>query len=796
MAEFLRRLFSSASREKVQQTENQFRTLAESIPNLVWMADETGHIFWYNRRWYEYTGTTFEQMEGWGWKSVHDPNVLPQVMERWQGAIASGTPFEMVFPLRSAAGEFRPFLTRVEPIKDEKGRIVRWFGTNTDINDQEKLRVEVESSEDKLKSFIEAASQGIIGISADGRISLVNRCTEEMFGYSRDELLGQELELLLPERFRASHLGHRANYFAEPRIRPMGAGMEMAGRRKDGTEFPIEIGLSHVNTPEGPQAFGMVSDISERRRTEAELAASENKLSSFVEAASEAILGVSAEGRIILVNRRTEQMFGYTRGELLGMELGLLVPDRFRAAHTAETGEFFNKPRVRHMGSEIELFGRRKDGTEFPADIGLTHVYTPDGPLAFALVKDVSEPRKAAEELERVNHELRRSNVELRASEEKFRACFEGASQPILGIAEDGRIVLVNRRLEEMFGYSREELLGQPVAILYPERRAAGYRARVERAFVDPAIGTEEDADGERVFQRKDGSKFPYTAGISNVSLPVGRILFAMIHDISESKKVADEIKRVNEELRWSYTELEQFADVASHDLQEPLRMVTSYLQLIERRYNDRLDDDGREFIHFAVDGAKRMKALIKDLLEFSRTGTNSTKYQIVDAGLLLGNALSNLKTAIEESRAQITADPLPTIAVDPVLFTQVFQNLIANAIKFQKDIAPRVHISVQRQGRDWTFSVQDNGIGIEPHHRDRIFRIFERLHNAEQYSGSGIGLAITRKIVERHGGRIWVESQPGTGSTFHFSISAEMATANAANGRSEGITKVQNASS
>jgi PAS domain S-box-containing protein len=794
--DFFRRLFSSAPREKVQQTESQFRTLAESIPNLVWTADETGHIFWYNRRWYEYTGTTFEQMEGWGWKSVHDPNVLPQVMERWQGAIASGTPFEMVSPLRSAAGEFRPFLTRVEPIKDEKGRIVRWFGTNTDVNDQEKLRHEVESSKDKLRSFIEAASQGIIGISADGRISLVNRRTEEMFGYSRDELLGQELELLLPERFRASHLGHRANYFAEPRIRPMGAGMELAGRRKDGTEFPIEIGLSHVNTPEGPQAFGMVSDISERRRTEAELASSENKLSSFVEAASEAILGVSAEGRIILVNRRTEQMFGYTRGELMGMELGLLVPDRFRAAHSAETGEFFNKPRVRHMGSEIELFGRRKDGTEFPADIGLTHVDTPAGPLAFALVQDVSEPRKAAAELERVNHELRRSNVELQVSEEKFRACFEGASQPILGIAKDGRIVLVNRRLEEMFGYSRDELLGQPVALLYPDHRIATYRARIERAFADPSIGTEEDPNGERAFRRKDGSEFPYTAGVSHVDLPDGPILFGMINDISESKKAADELKRVNEELRRSYTELEQFAHVASHDLQEPLRMVTSYLQLIERRYNDRLDDDGREFIHFAVDGAKRMKALIKDLLEFSRTGTNSANYQMVEAGLLLENALSNLKTAIEESKAQITVDPLPAIVVDPVLFTQVFQNLIANAIKFQNDTAPRVHISAQRQGRDWIFSVKDNGIGIEPHHRDRIFRIFERLHNSEQYSGSGIGLAITRKIVERHGGRIWVESQPGTGSTFHFSISAEMATANAAISRPEGITKVQNASS
>jgi PAS domain S-box-containing protein len=510
VGEFVRRLFSSVigvARKHVQETENQFRTLAESIPHLVWMADETGRIFWYNRRWYDYTGTTFEQMAGWGWKTVHDPQVLPQVMERWQSAIASGVSFEMVVPLRGADGEFRPFLTRIEPIiepiKDESGRIVRWFGTSTDINDQEKLRHEVESSDDKLRSFIEAASQGILGISANGRIALVNHRTEEMFGYAREELLGQSLEMLLPERFRAGHAAHRDGYFTA-------AGMELAGRRKDGTEFPIEIGLGHAKTPEGHLAFGMVSDISERR-------------------------------------------------------------------------------------------------------------------------------------------------------------------------------------------------------------------------------------------------------------------------------KAADDLKRVNEELRQSYIEIEQFAHVASHDLQEPLRMVTSYLQLIERRYNDRLDEDGREFIHFAVDGARRMKALIKDLLDFSRTGTDATNRQAVDTRVLLDNALSNLKTAIDESSAQITSDPLPVVAVDPVLFTQVFQNLIANAIKFQKDTAPRIHVSVERRPREWVFSVKDNGIGIEPHHRDRIFLIFERLHTTEQYSGSGIGLAITRKIVERHGGRIWVESQPGGGSTFHFSISAEMEFANAA---------------
>jgi PAS domain S-box-containing protein len=378
-----------------------------------------------------------------------------------------------------------------------------------------------------------------------------------------------------------------------------------------------------------------------------------------------------------------------------------------------------------------------------------------------------TEARRAAEE------KLRRvAEAELLVSEDKLWSFFDGASQSILGVSKEGRILFVNSRTEEMFGYSRAELLGQEIEILVPGPfRAADREHHFEAPPVRPAgCGT------ELAGWRKDGTGFPIEVALSHVNTPEGPLAFAMVNDISERIRSALELKRVNDELRRSYTDLEQFAHVASHDLQEPLRMVTSYLQLIERRYNDSLDDDGREFIHFAVDGAKRMKVLIKDLLEFSRTGTDAANRVFVDASILLGNALANLKTAIDESGAQITSDPLPVVAADPVLFTQVFQNLIANAIKFQKDTAPCVHISAHRHAQEWIFSVQDNGIGIEPHHRDRIFRIFERLHNSEQYSGSGIGLAITRKIVERHGGRIWVEPQRGTGSTFRFSISTELA--------------------
>jgi light-regulated signal transduction histidine kinase (bacteriophytochrome) len=282
--------------------------------------------------------------------------------------------------------------------------------------------------------------------------------------------------------------------------------------------------------------------------------------------------------------------------------------------------------------------------------------------------------------------------------------------------------------------------------------------------------------------RRKDGTEFPIEVGLSYVNTPDGPLAFGMISDISERKRAASELERINEELRRSNTEMEQFAHVASHDLQEPLRMVTSYLQLIEHRYSAHLDAAGKEFIGFAVDGAKRMKALIAGLLDLSRAGTGVATLSAVAVDSVLQNALDNLKTVIDESGARVTAGTLPSVIADPVLLTQVFQNLIGNAIKFQKLAAPLVHISAQRQAGEWVFSINDNGIGIDPRHFDKIFKIFERLHSSEEFAGSGIGLAVTRKIVERHGGKIWVESQPGTGSTFYFSIAAEPALASAAN--------------
>jgi light-regulated signal transduction histidine kinase (bacteriophytochrome) len=249
----------------------------------------------------------------------------------------------------------------------------------------------------------------------------------------------------------------------------------------------------------------------------------------------------------------------------------------------------------------------------------------------------------------------------------------------------------------------------------------------------------------------------------------------AIVRDITERKRAEDEIRRHAEDLRRSNQELEHFAYVASHDLQEPLRTVSSFSQLLARRYQGKLDADADEFIDFIVGGATRMQTLINDLLAFSRIGTRANPFAAVDCEEILQAAKENLDMAIAESGAIITHDPLPTLLADPAQLTQLFQNLFGNAIKFRRPKeAPRIHLSAVRQDDAWRFSVRDNGIGIEPQYFDRIFTIFQRLHGREEYPGTGIGLAICKKIVERHGGSMWVESEPGTGSTFHFAIPDE----------------------
>ena len=396
-----------------------------------------------------------------------------------------------------------------------------------------------------------------------------------------------------------------------------------------------------------------------------------------------------------------------------------------------------------------------KTGAAIQKDLELANEY---------LTKELEELKESEAHLR-----LRLENERI-SGEVRLRSFIEAVSQGILVVSAKGVILLVNRRIEEMFGYDRQELVGQNLEVLLPERYRRSHVAHRLDYFGEPRVrpmGAGMNLRG----RRKDGTEFPAEIGLSHMDTGQGLMAIGLVSDITERKRAEDELARVNEELRVTNAELEQFAYVASHDLQEPLRMISSYLQLLERRYSKQLDHEAHEFIAFAVDGSARMKVLIQDLLSFSRAGRRSTQFRLTAGDTILQGALANLKAAIAETNAQVTWDPLPEIFADPTLLLEVFQNLIGNALKFRREESPKIHMSASRQDDSWVFSVRDNGIGIPREHADRIFRIFERLHNDDKYPGTGIGLAVAQKIVERHAGKIWFESQLGIGTTFYFSL-------------------------
>jgi light-regulated signal transduction histidine kinase (bacteriophytochrome) len=266
--------------------------------------------------------------------------------------------------------------------------------------------------------------------------------------------------------------------------------------------------------------------------------------------------------------------------------------------------------------------------------------------------------------------------------------------------------------------------------------------------------------------RRKDGGEIPVEIGLNPIETGEGLFVLASVVDISPRKRAEEELRRSNDEL-------ERFAYVASHDLQEPLRTVTSYMQLLSRRHRDQLSGDAVEFIDFAVAGAKRMQRLIQDLLAFSRVGTRGGSLVSIDANSVMTSVVGNLKAAINESDAVVTSDSLPSVLADPGQLEQLLTNLVGNALKFRGAETPQVHVGVRREGRFARFSIRDNGIGVDSQFFDRIFVIFQRLHGRDDYPGTGVGLAVCKKIVERHGGRIWVDSVPGAGATFHFTLIA-----------------------
>jgi PAS domain S-box-containing protein len=600
-------------------------------------------------------------------------------------------------------------------------------------------------------AILQYANDAIFAVDLSGKIMKLNISVEKFYDYHAEELLGNKYEILLPDIRHKEFESIRDNLLFGEQVLPFET--ERITKKKN----TIKISASYSAIKDDS---GRIIGISVIERKIMQRKTMESKAQALLETAPDAMVIVNSFGQIILINAQTEKLFGYAKNELLGQNVEILIPDRF-TKHTGHRKNFFANAKTRTMGEGQELFGKHKSGTEFPVEISLSPLDTEEGLLVSAAIRDISQRKKA---------------------EEKFRNLLESAPDAIIIVNEQGVIQLVNVQTEKMFGYNRAEMIGNKIELLMPARYNTIHQSHRINYFKIPKVrqmGEGFDLHGKD----KSGKEFPVEISLSPLETEDGLLVSAAIRDISEKKKLENQIREINinlekkvqqrtAELETKNKELEQFAYVASHDLQEPLRTTSSFVGFLREEYYGKLDDNANNYLTYISQAADRMQTLIKDLLDYSRIG-RKTVLQEVDCNEILSDVVADLSSAIEGTKAKITSpEALPVVKGYATELKQLFQNLISNSIKFHKENeAPVITITSKKIPGAWEFSFRDNGIGIEMKHHDRIFIIFQRLHTRTEYEGSGIGLSHCKKIVELHGGKLWVESQLGKGSNFQFTI-------------------------
>ncbi|QLG48847.1 PAS domain-containing sensor histidine kinase [Natrinema halophilum] len=620
----------------------------------------------------------------------------------------------------------------------------------------ERKRREQELS--RYETIVETSPIGITIVDSDGEMQFANDRAEEIYGRSKDQI--NDLSFDDSEWSEVDVDGEPLPDDEKPFPQIMESG-EPVFDYVSGISGPDEqrVWISINGAPvyndhgEIESAVFAIEDITERKEREQALRESEARYRSL----TNDVLDTSGVGTFILnsdfevvwINEAIEEFFGLDREAIVGRNKRALIE--------AEIADIFEEP---------ERFANRVTATyedntyteEFES-----HVLE-EGSLEERWVNHWSQPIEsglyAGGRIEHYTDITERKEREraLEESERRYRTLAENFPNGAVALFdEDLRYTAVGGKLLKVEGVDPEDRVGRSVYDLYPEEIVD----QVEPYFRATLTGEPNTFETEYLDRH-----------LLNQTLPVRNAddeIFAgmlVVQDITERREYQRKLEESNERL-------EQFAYAASHDLQEPLRMVTSYLQLIESRYGDALDEDGEEFLEFAVDGAERMRNMIDGLLEYSRIETRGDPFEPVDLDDVLDDVREDLQMRIDESDAEITTDDLPRVHGDASQLRQVFQNLLSNAIEYSGDKPPQVDISATRDNERWIISVRDNGVGIDPDEQERIFEVFQRLHTFEEYSGTGIGLALSRRIVERHGGEIWVDSEPGEGSTFSFTLPA-----------------------
>jgi PAS domain S-box-containing protein len=748
-----------AAEEHLVQMEGRYRGLLEAAPDAMVVVNQNGEIVLLNVQAERKFGYSRDELVGQKVKSIlpegFEERLVTDGTRSAAEALAQqiGTGIEL--SARRKDGSEFPIEIMLSPLENAEGILIT--AAIRDISVRKAAEEHLVQMEGRYRGLLEAAPDAMVVVNQSGEIVLLNVQAERKFGYSRDELVGQKVTSIIPQGFAERLIADGTRTDTEALLQQIGTGIELSGRCKDGSEFPIEIMLSPLENAEGILVTAAIRDISVRKAAAEHLVQMEGRYRGLLEAAPDAMVVVNQSGEIVLLNLQAERKFGYSRDELVGRKVTSIIPQGFAERLIADGTRTDTEALLQQIGTGIELSGRRKDGSEFPIEIMLSPLENAEGFLVTAAIRDISV-RKVAQE-------------NLRQTEERLSLIVTNVvDYAILVLDLDGRFVNWNEGAERIKGYRAEEMIGRHFSCFYP---AEDVRNGVPaQNLAEATRNGRSEAEGWRV--RKDGSQFYANVVITALRDKTGQLrgYGKITRDITERVRTEERRAKSAGELKRSNDQLEQFAYVASHDLQEPLRMVASYTQLLAKRYKGRLDSDADEFIAYAVDGCNRMQSLIRDLLAYSRSGAERKALREISGNTALKEALVNLRVSIEDSGAMVTHDLLPAITTDGTQLVQIFQNLIGNAIKYHGTALPLVHVAATKNGdKEWIFSVQDNGLGIAPQYFERIFTIFQRLHGKHEFAGTGIGLAICKKSVEQLGGRIWVESEVEKGSTFYFAL-------------------------
>ncbi len=636
----------------------------------------------------------------------------------------------------------------------------------------------------------------------DGLFFDVNDTWVALLGHSRDEAIGHHARTMgiWPEADAV------ARFVAELKAKGVIRGWEQEFHKKSGEALVAELSAQLINVRGEQCILSTLVDITDRKRKEAQLrqlnrtlkALSESNQAmmraqdehQFLQDVCQVIVEVCGHAMVWIGFAENDEARSIRPAAFAGFEAGYLETlqvtwaDTERGRGPTGTAIRTGKPCMcKNMQTDPAFAPWRQEALRhgYAASLALP-LFSEGRPLGAVTIYSRHVDPFSEEEVKLLSDlasDLARgvATLRLRAEhaqkEEQLRlqlAVLQSAANGLVITGRDGTIQWVNDAFTRLTGYSAAEAIGQNPRVLKSGRHDEAFYKEMWATILAGRVW-----HGEVINRRKDGSLYPEEMTITPVSNGRGEIthFVAVKQDISARKHAEAALQQSARELARSNEELQQFAYVASHDLQEPLRAVTGYLTLVEERIGGQLDDHSRRHIAGAIQGAERMHMLINDLLELSRLGTRTEAFKPASLNAVLGVALDNLSVRLQETGARIVAEPLPTLNVDASQITVLFQNLIGNAIKFRGQAPPEIHVRASARNGEWVFSVRDNGIGIQSQYFDRIFRVFQRLHARTEYPGTGIGLAICKKVVERHGGRIWVESQPGQGSTFCFTIPA-----------------------